>query len=284
MPSLVAGALLVVVMLMTGCKSTQQPPIAPVEAEPAMSRTEALELVRRQNANAEAIDVVWCRLGINLEWIEDGKRRKESGDGVLVFRKPGELALTVGKLGQEGLWAGGDGERYWMFDLREDVAWVGSEAGLAAGGSGLPLPVQPRDVARLLGWDAIDAAAVERGAVMPLGGRVLIEPIDAAGWSTARYVFDPASTPPTRVDLLGRDGASVVTSRLSRPQTVAVSAGRAATFMTAVEIAMSDGSATMTLKLRGIETDGRRVRSGAFDLDRLMRTHRPDRVIDLDER
>ncbi|MEO0964675.1 MAG: hypothetical protein AAFY08_06100 [Planctomycetota bacterium] len=247
-------------------------------AEPTITRAEAIELVRRHNANAAKIEVVWCRLGIKLRWREEGKDRQESGDGVLVFRKPGELALTVGKLGQEGLWAGGDGERYWMFDLREDVAWVGGESA----GGGLPLPVQPADVARLLGWAAIDEAAVERGSVIPLGGRVLIEPRDEAGRATGRYVFEPGTVPPTRVDVLDAVGASLVTSRLSDPRAVSVSAAESAEFMTGVEIAVSDGSATMSMRVRGIETDGGRVRDAAFDLDRLMRAHRPERVIDLD--
>ncbi|MEM9252619.1 MAG: hypothetical protein AAGB29_09755 [Planctomycetota bacterium] len=264
-----------------GCEPKATGPA--IVVAPSISRDEALALVRRHNANAEKIEVVWCRLAIDLAWQEDGRRRRESGDGVLVYRKPGELALTVGKLGQEGLWAGGDGERYWMFDLREDVAWVGRETGLAEGRGGLPLPVQPADVARLLGWAPLDEASVERGSLISLGGRVLVEPRDEAGRATGRYVFEPDAVPPTRVDVLDKGGASIVTSRLSDPRRVAVSAGEAATFMTGVEIAVSDGSATMSMRVRGIETDGRRVRDAAFDLDRLMRAHRPERVIDVDE-
>jgi len=239
-------------------------------------------LVRRHNENAEKIEVVWCRLGIRLAWEEEGKARRETGDGVLAFRKPGELALTVGKLGQEGLWAGGDGERYWLFDLRAGGAGGGDEAAL--GGGGVPLPVQPGEVARLMGWSAIDEAAVARGRVMRLGGRVLVEPVDEAGRVTGRWVFDPEVVGPVRVDVVGADGSTVVSSRLGEPEWVAIGRTTTAAFMTDVVVRVSDGSAAMMMNVRDIETDGARVRDVAFDLDVLMDEHEPARVIDVDRR
>jgi hypothetical protein len=278
-----AAAWVGVVLTMTGCPPKPTGPV--VVDEPAVSMAEAMAIVRRHNANAAKIEVVWCRLGMRLAWQEEGQTRRESGDGVLVFRKPGELALTVGKLGQEGLWAGGDGRRYWLFDLREDVAWIGSESGgVRQRGGGVPLAVQPGEVARLMGWSPIDEASVARGRVVSLGGRVMVEPVDTAGRPTGRWVFDPEVVGPVRVDVLAWDGSTAVSSRLADPVRVRVSTAASAVIMTDVEVRVSDGSASMDLNVRNIETDGARVRDAAFDLDRLMAAHKPDEVIDLDVR
>ncbi|MEM6334460.1 MAG: hypothetical protein AAF823_14080 [Planctomycetota bacterium] len=245
---------------------------------------EAVARVERHNANVAVIDRMWCRMGVRVMWVEGDKQRRESGEGVLMVRRPGEVALSVGKLGQDGLWAGGDGERVWLFDLREGVAWVGAADPVSGVGTGLPLGIEPGEVPRLLGWSAIDVADVRRGRVTAIGDRLWIEPRDAQGRATARYVFDPAVEHPVRIDLLEPDGGSAVTSRLSDAERVTYVGRGVAEIGADVAIALSDGSSELILRLRDYEPAGERIRDAAFDFERLVRAHRPEEIVEIDRR
>ncbi|MEO0587227.1 MAG: hypothetical protein AAF078_06255, partial [Planctomycetota bacterium] len=144
--------------------------------------------------------------------------------------------------------------------------------------------VEPGEVTRLLGWEPIALADVRRGRVTSIADRLWIEPRDAQGRATVRYVFDPAVEHPIRIDLLEPDGGSAVTSRLSDAERVAYVGRGAAEIGSDVSIALSDGSSELVLRLRDYEPAGERIRDAAFDFERLVRAHRPDEIIDIDTR
>ena len=78
-------------------------------------------LLLKHNANLAGLDRLWARSVVEIQWrTADKKERFEQGDGNVVIVLPSKLALSVGKLGNTLLWAGGDAERYWLFDLKGD--------------------------------------------------------------------------------------------------------------------------------------------------------------------
>src|SRR5262249_54442096 len=137
---------------LTGCPTppTREPKsVAPPGPAPAYA-----DLAARYNANIAGLDRLWSRAVVELNWRDDrGKKRFEQGDGNLITGLPDRVALSIGKLGNTLFWAGGDAQRYWLFDLQGDkVAYVGRHAYIGSPCTlESPLAVQPRDLVRLLG-------------------------------------------------------------------------------------------------------------------------------------
>ena len=143
---------------LTACKSPT--PIVPDQLGPAPIETAAVpdygDLVRAYNANAGAVDRVYVTTDVEMRWREDnGKARRESGDGRLIFRRPLDTALTVEVLGDVKVWAGSDDRAFWMFDLFDTkTAYHGDYSRPIR--RRLPLPIQPEVMPYLLGLMPLD--------------------------------------------------------------------------------------------------------------------------------
>lgn len=286
-----AAAFIVATCLLTACAvndaSNSADPLPPPAVLPSF-----VEIVQRYNANLERVDRLWARAVVELEWREKGKRRFEQGEGHLIMVLPDRVALTIGKLGQDGFWAGCDAERYWLFDLRgERVVHVGKHAWADKPCvRSLGLPVMPMELPRLLGLTTIDP---EHEPVAPavewIHGSLVIEPVG----HSSRLFLDPVTARPVRIDLLDETGHSRVTCRLTQYEPMPVAgaapgayphiATRAVITITGAGLQERSGKATLHL---ADPTDGReedRIREKAFDFDALIKAHKPS-VIDLLDR
>jgi hypothetical protein len=245
------------------------------------------ELVARYNRNIAALDQLWSRSKVSVTWRDDkGKKRSVSGEGNVIIVRPRKVALTVGKLGTPGLWAGCDTQSYWLFDLQEDVAFVGCHeyAGHDCSYS-FPLPVLPAHVPYLLGVMLLDPTLVpDDPAVERLRGYALIEPPGLG----MRMMLVPQSGRVVRIDLLDEMGGSAVVCRLSAYQTVEVaeaSVGQVPQMPSKADIYVVHGDTKMTVSLSHL-SDGRAddsFRPSVFKLDKLLKLHKPDEVVFLDK-
>ncbi|MFA9477178.1 hypothetical protein ACERK3_02605 [Phycisphaerales bacterium AB-hyl4] len=279
-------ALLVVAALLGGC---QREYVAPDDIlEPGARRPATVpsynELVDRYNAHVIHLDQFWSATTVSMRWVdEDGRLQFEQGDGQLIYRRPSDVVMTVGQLGQTILWVGSDDERYWLFDLQgERTAMVGRHANVGRPcARQLAYPVSPRAMPYLMGLLPLQPSDEAEVAIDLNYYR-----IDPPGTGVRIWV-DPATYHPLRVDLLDSQGESVVAARLHRYEPVrmeTVERGQWPRIATAANIYVLEEEGYLSLSL-GSLSDGRRrdqVRDAAFDFETLQRMHRPREVIELD--
>ena len=250
------------------------------------------QLVERFNVNADRFERLWARAHVEVTWYdEDGEEHQEVGDDSrLIMVMPDNLALTLGKLGQNAAWIGSNSDAYWLFELRADpktltfgrYRYVGMPCSQQ-----LPTPVHPLHLPRMLGVVPIEAYPPEGSPpVKWVEGAYVIEPPQTA----TRYTLDPQTALPTRVDLLDARGEAAVTAMLSERrgvQTQGVNPSFWPTVPSHIVVQLADEQHEAVIDLSE-PSDGRsnnRIREDrVFDLDRLRRAFKPERVVDLDAR
>lgn len=280
--------LTILLLLLPSCKPAQ--PIVPDNLLPKPIANEAplptyAELVGRYNATTAPLSRIWAEARVDLEWInEKGDRKSEHGDGRFMFVSPGKVALEIQEFGK-GFWAGGDGVRYWLFDLQDNrIAYVGRFDNLdRLDDDAFPLPVKPSDLLYVLGLIPIDAAKMPAApAVERVAGHYLIEPPGLG----IRMLLHPDTARPVRVDILNHAGESAVKCLLSQPANVktksTIADDPAPVIPTRVDVYVLGQEAHMTLRLKSATTDGTRIRDAHFDYDKLLRVNKPDEIVDLD--
>ena len=269
--------------LLPACQPAQ--PIVPDDLRPAPIATQSVpdygDLVRAYNANAAAVDRVYVRTGVAMRWRdENGKARRESGDGRLIFRRPLDTALTVEVLGDVKLWAGGDETAFWLFDLYDTkTAFHGDVARPLA--RPLPLPVRPEAVPWLLGLMPLDP---DRRPAKPevelVNGYALIEPPGL----NLRMLLHPETGRPQRVDLIAPDGGSflrcVLSGELEVPPSSATGSG--AVLPAKADIYPEHEESRLTVDLKS-SVDPKKIRGTWFRFEDLRRALRPKAVESLNE-
>lgn len=281
---------LVVVLLLPACSGRHS--FTP-EPTPNVGQLTEADLTYREvaegyNATVAQFDKLFLRTYVRLAWQEtDGEGntsyRSEAGDGKIMYASPGNTVLTVEKLSRVYLWAGSNDERYWLFDQIDEsnkVAYIGRYDASGTGDARmLPIPFRPDAVPYLLGLVALDPAL--DSPVYRYDGQYLIEP---AGMRL-RMLIDPATSRPTRVDLLNERGWSLVTCKLTGQfgvEVEGVPSQRWPSVCDDAELFVSGQASNMSIELIHATTNPRRVRDRLFDLDVLMGSLKPDVVVDLD--
>ncbi|MEX0885081.1 MAG: hypothetical protein WD009_01460 [Phycisphaeraceae bacterium] len=288
------AALLVAVASAAGCRSPERfrdhlTP-APIDAPAAVPAYDAL--ITRYNANVTELDQVWSTAIVQARWVDErGRRQFEQGSGNFIYRRPHDVALTVGQLGQTALWAGSNADRYWLFDLRSDgEATFGRHANVGQPCSeSLELPVNPRMVPHLMGLLPLMAAPPgEEPRVAVVNGYFVIDPPG----SGLRLWLDSRSARPARIDMLDAAGEPALVAMLYSHEPVAMDRLEGAdrpriathTNFYVMHDELDPANPDLIVEL-DVVNDGRRrdqVRDATFDLDRLLRAHRPATVRDLD--
>ncbi len=265
-------------LLLSGCAAK---PIVPSDhAPPRLSvRAEAVDATRAfaaYNANAVMLHKLWARTDLKLRWLDEAdKKRRETAEGKLIIQQNlngsgyDGIALTAGKLGQTGLWAGGDGQRVWLLDLRDDGhAWVGQAGDHALTRLGLPLNLPPEALPTLLGLRPLDLTAT---ATVTPEAYVEVRPDP-----NTRLLLQPRTGLLTRAYRLDARGEVVVIAHLDRYHPVSVAGLESVDrplIPTRVDLYLPAERTHIELKLSGM-TD-QRINPAVFDLDVLLRTHKP---------
>lgn len=270
----------------SGCKPSQ--PIVPENLLPKpIANDRPLptygELIERYNATVKPLSHLWAAARVDLEWInEKGNRKSEHGDGKFMFVSPDKVALQIEEFGK-GFWAGGDGERYWLFELQDKrTAYVGRFDHLdQLDEDAFPLPVKPADLLYVLGLVPIDpTVAPDEPAVERVAGHYLIEPPGLG----IRMLLHPDTARPVRVDLINKAGQSAVKCVLAESTQVKTrsTADPELLIATRVDVYVLGQEARMTLKLKSATTDASEIRDAHFRFETLMKVYKPDDVVDLD--
>ena len=264
------------------------------------------ELVERYNARLVGLEALSCRTQVEAVWMDDrGKRRRESGKGKLIFRRPMETALTVEAFGKTVMWAGSNATQYWLFaDMHKDGELFYGTFAARGRGRALPMVVSPEVVPFLLGLMPLSPSPPGgTPAVESLRGYALIEPPGMA----VRMLLEPATGTPRRIDLLDTKGrtaliclleGAVAVEGLVRPE-LHITGGElvgvgllsradarkpAPLLMPEVATIYPVGDeAKMVIEFRSADAQDHRVRDALFDLEVLKKHLKPKREVDLDQ-
>jgi hypothetical protein len=280
--------LLACLLCLTGC-----PPRPALQGPPPPAETPSYaQLAQRYNRKIAGLTQLWAATSVHLTWTQNGKEHSERGEGNVIVVLPDQTAFTFGKVGQTGLWAGCDATRYWYFDFRgEGTAYVGrhTHADLDARNP-MGVPVRPLDVPKLLGIMPLDPNALSPGGGEPAvrwdGGAWLVEPPGMH----LRLWIDPRSDLAQRLELLDGQAHPTATATLSSPDQLPSNGVPQADWPwinQALRVELADGGGTLEVRLNSAN-DGRydgviRIKPLLFDFDRLVRTHEPAKVVDVDQ-
>jgi hypothetical protein len=231
-------------------------------------------------------------------WVTDeqGQERTEALDARLQVVLPSRLSLRLDKVNNTYALLGSNDERYWWIELGDAPrALWGSHALFdparlseinGAGG----LPVHPLDVIDLLGITPLPAGSggigVGEGTAIawsPDGRSVLVTAPSHGG--QRRLWLDPATFAPSRIELLGGEGADgpevIASSELSRyiPVEVRMNLERP---LIASLIRLDLPEARVEMRLSSPKNVGGGPDPRVFDLDYLLKQYRVREVRSLD--
>jgi len=288
--SLVHWVLLgVVAGVVTGCgpKAAPGPDSGP---PPLPDMPPPAELVEAHNRRIELLGRIYSAGVLEFRWLDEEEEEhiEPQVNAKLWIELPRTTALRAEKLGEVLLWSGSDDRQYWLFDLMSDehVVYTGRHEGPDGRVEESPLLIRPLALLDLLALTPVPVAEASAGG---LGWEAEYRAEDAVWvFSTQgaggpmRLYLDAADRLPTRVETLSPTGEVLLASRLSRYASVPVpgvsTAGRSK-IPTLIDIGDPGGRVSIKLALdepTGFVDDQPWDR--VFDLERLMKALRPDRV------
>jgi hypothetical protein len=292
---LIAAAFAVV---LSGCTAPKDVDVSPAPAPPSYQ-----EVASRFNDRVEHMDRIWSRTVMVLEWVDsDGKRHREQGEGNLQLRRyapeeraswgnelaaPVRVAMSIKKLGNTGYWLGCDRDQYWWVDAYEaKTAYVARHVNYGRSCcDDVGLPIHPIALIDLL---AITRLNVDEGEVVAHPAKPVWIVDTSGAWTNRRLWIDPTTMEPTRVELVGHDETVLAWAELSEYVPLEVD-GVAPTVWPRVpgviRLKRPDGQVSTKISLydpTDARRDRRKLSDAAFQLDRVARALRVDRIVQLD--
>lgn len=273
----------VALAFLTGCPPKDRTP-APAALVPDLSTSEIREAY---NNRVAAIERMRAQAVVEVGWVDEkDKSHWQQGDGPLIIRKPHDLALAIGKLGNVMFWLGRNADRYWFFELnppdnQPPIAYVGQIDELdQLRPNQLPLPIRPDQLIDFLGITNLpdDFEVVPAAGQGP--GVYLLREHDIPG-ASRRYWWLDEKLRPTRIGFIGTDGEVVAEAALSayKPLPLAGSPpGAWPDVATRIEIKLPANRANVLLNLSDLTTEKSKFSDAQFDFDRLVRAHTPQQV------
>lgn len=290
-PVVIALLLVIVAIAASGCARTPPAPGGVLVTDRRLPTYD--EVAQAHNQRVANLDRVWARTTVVIDSTDrDGKPRRDQGEGHLHVVRPRSLALTVGKLGETVLYLGSNEERYWWFDLLggrdADTAYVGrhdraAETSLAEAGA----PLHPLDLIELLGVLPLPTGQEVFGPTDRVSrgddGSVLV--VLPARSGHRLLAFEPETYRLRRAALFDATGRLLVRSEARSYGEVRLVEGGGdwPEMPSRILIDVPAEGVSVRLTLYDAENRGSRQTMLPFDLDRLLRAHRIDRVIDVDE-
>lgn len=272
--------------LISGCAEKSRPSLS-AEARPAPAYG---DVVRAWNERADRLSRVWASGVISMNYTDDqGKRRYEQGEAHFQLIQPDRLAVSASKLGETLLWAGCDGQRYWLLEPKEHKrAFVGRHSLASADKvSRLGLPALPVELPSLLGVTPLrlPAPGVEPKLTWSADGTRLELATRSSGGAMLTYSLDPATRLP-RSATMERPGDpdSRVEVTLDDDQPVAIpgQAGNLPRFPARISVRRPASNSVLMLSLERMTADPRKLRDQAFDFEALVGALGINEIIDLD--
>jgi len=286
----VAGCVIV------ACSNGPQAVPTPAAAWNHMDAEQATSLLERYNDRVEGLERLWARATVVYEGSDsEGDRLREQGEGHLQVRRPRDVALTIGKLGDTRLYFGSNEERYWWIDTVDrdrKIAYVGDHEHMTPEKiRRLGLPLRPLGLIELLGISALDARNIESalqsdpdaGDAAPTQRLTMIKP----GGTRVLFEFEGEDAirmaEPSRI-VIASPAAPRIHADLSRYQTAFVGRNTNLRPRLATRFIVRGRAFDGEFRLSLYDPENRPIRDVAFQPQRLLDAYGVERVIDLDKR
>lgn len=241
------------------------------------------------NERLEGLDRFSARARVVIDG-EDagGKRLREHAEGNALYRRPRDLALLLGRLGDTKLYLGSNDRFYWWFDMidgDEKRAWIGEHDLVTPRKiDALGLPVSPLGLIELLGISPLPrtggAAALGRRA--DGAGVFVVEPDGPGRGRLLR--LDAASDLPLYIAVRDESGRVLLDARLEEYEAVRIREGAEARPVLAGLVTAYPRGFRGEIRIRLRDPRSRSLNEAAFDPAGLLERYRIDVVTDLDDR
>ncbi len=272
------------------CARSQPAPRDVLVRDEALPTYDAV--ARAHNERVAKLDRVWARTTVVIDSTDaEGNVRRDQGEGHLHVIRPRSVALSVGKFGETGLYLGSNDERYWWFDLlgdrEDDTAFVGrhdraAETSLAEVGA----PLHPLDLVELIGVLPLPEGEQVFGPTDRVSrgddGSVLV--VLPARSGHRLLAFEPETYRLRRAALFDASGRLLMRSEARGYGEVRLVEGGGdwPEMPDRLFVEVPAEGVSVSLRLYDAENRGSRQTQFPFELDRLLRAYRIERVIDID--
>ncbi|WP_145075724.1 hypothetical protein [Poriferisphaera corsica] len=271
--------LLFCLLTLSACQQTTIIPQQDKLLPPPINTTSSLstlELVNKYNTNLRELDYLRSNVTFDLKYLdEDGDANHENGSGNFYFQPPRDITLVLKKAGIEIFWAGANPEYYWLFDLHSDKLFYGQHK-FASNPQTLQLaiPIQPQDVAQLLGLQPLEPT---NGAnVDTIRGYTVLQFVN----TNFRYFINPDTGLPARIDYLDPITSTPLITTLLTHDKAYTDHSPSPNFPAVADIYAIDSDAYLKLRLH--DYTHRKPNPRLFDLNAMIKVHKPKEILQLD--
>lgn len=274
--------LLMVVLLLSSCKTTPRPtpPSAPIENAPTYE-----SIISRHNERLNKFRGINAGGSIEMRWTDDDGDHFETVQAEVWIKLPDKTAMNIQKMGERLMWLGSNGDDAWVmtFAKEEKVLYVYGSEERKKEDSLTRLPIEPGLLLKMLGLSKL---------IMPKNANSKLVDFDAESdaWilsieeqdkqRSLRLYFDREKKLPIRIEYLSADGkiqmySELLLRRYDTVEMVGLIPGTQPMFPTLVDIYNTQGLGEIKLALREPVDD---VKDHFFELDWIIRTFKPDRI------
>jgi len=249
-------------------------------------------LRQKHNARAEKIEQFWSRAVVEARWTDaDGEKHFEQGDGPLIVRKPTDVALAIGKLGETFLWLGSGAERYWLFELKPPqgqppTAYVGRFGEPLRTDIALPLPIRPDALIDLLGITTIANNPSLQPVADSSGVTFIVSNPELEDGPRIYIRLDANTALPQHVTLTDSYGMILLHAELDQYEPLKLDGAAPGSWPklpTRIAVTSEQYDAELTLFLSSLN-DGKargKVKDAQFDFDTLKNALKPEKIQSL---
>ncbi len=268
-----AACLALLAVFLQGCAGQNKADDRPiVHSEPPPTAQQVCELY---NPSVAALDRLWARTELRIQGVDrDGNDIDETAEGYLQFIRPGQVFLSVKKVGETYFCLGSNASTYWWMDLRKPrTALMGSiEKATPAAAAKFGVPVHPLDLIDLLGvlpLDPKDATTAwsDDGefVVMTMRGR----------WGDKELYFASDLSRLSAVRLLDAAGEVACESTIEASEAVKFREDPSRRAQAPVRITLLIPAAQMqvTVRLHDPENQGAAMKEASFNPQTLLRAY-----------
>lgn len=261
--------------------SSTRPTVSPTTAPPAFK-----DVAARYNARVSKLDRIAASADLSVTRPgDDGQMQTDRIEGYMQFRRPRMMNLRIDKVGNTLFVMGSNQEQFWWFDLGDDHrGWYGTHAKAPREAvDRFGVPVQPADLAELLGILPLDTNVPGRMSWSPDGKRVRVVMPSSRG--PRRIEVDPVTFEPARIELLDEYGDVAVTADLAKYEVVPVRGDTQARpkLATVFDVRIPRQRTQMSIKLTGVENPAEKQKDVNFDFETLTERYGVERLDNLDE-
>lgn len=277
---IVLGFALLTTVSLVGCSSSTKI-VDPKTFGPVLSTA---ELASEYNARIEPLNSFWSRISIRAKGkYDNGDPYEEQGTGHLQIQRPGNISLSIRKLGELYFSYGANHEHYWainLLDKEHKTMQIGRLDRMTPEKAAIVgMQVHPGQLSALMGLQPIDLTKAGGTRWAPDGKSVGVT--SSSPWGSFTLWIDPRTYQAVRSEAFNSQGSLIATVSLTRFTDAKIPDARPIQVPGKVEIRNPNDEEGF-VRIEISEPAQRTIRPMVFDPNKLNRGNRIHETIDLD--